>query len=96
MVTLRLHLDDCDKSNGALKVLPGSHRSGKLSAGKIEDCRSASTENLCTANAGDALFMRPLLLHASSPAEKPRHRRVVHIEFAMDELPGGLEWAERA
>src|SRR5579859_5606345 len=26
MLTLRLHLDDCDESNGALQVIPGSHR----------------------------------------------------------------------
>jgi hypothetical protein len=26
MVTLRLHLDDCPADNGALRVLPGSHR----------------------------------------------------------------------
>src|SRR5277367_2259152 len=25
MITLRLHLDDCDESNGALRVIPGSH-----------------------------------------------------------------------
>jgi hypothetical protein len=36
--------------------------------------------------------MRPLLLHASSPAADPRHRRVIHLEFAAEPLPGGLEW----
>jgi ectoine hydroxylase-related dioxygenase (phytanoyl-CoA dioxygenase family) len=25
MIALRLHLDDCDASNGALRVIPGSH-----------------------------------------------------------------------
>jgi hypothetical protein len=32
------------------------------------------------------------VLHASSPATAPMHRRVVHLEFACDPLPGGLEW----
>ncbi len=36
--------------------------------------------------------MRPLLLHASSPATAPAHRRVVHLEFAPAPLSGGLEW----
>jgi hypothetical protein len=39
--------------------------------------------------------MRPLLLHASTVANSPRHRRVIHLEFAADELPDGLAWAER-
>jgi hypothetical protein len=38
--------------------------------------------------------MRPLILHASSPAEVPSHRRVVHLEYAADCLPGTVEWFE--
>jgi hypothetical protein len=38
--------------------------------------------------------MRPLLLHASSPAASPRHRRVVHLEYAAADLAGGLAWHE--
>jgi hypothetical protein len=38
--------------------------------------------------------MRPLLLHASSPAAKPQHRRVIHLEFAPEGLlPIPLRWA---
>jgi ectoine hydroxylase-related dioxygenase (phytanoyl-CoA dioxygenase family) len=95
MLTVRLHLDDCDISNGALRVLPGSHRHGKLSAAQIKECRERTPEHVCEARAGDALVMRPLLLHASSPASVPKHRRVIHLEFAVDELPDGLVWAER-
>jgi ectoine hydroxylase-related dioxygenase (phytanoyl-CoA dioxygenase family) len=29
---LRLHLDDCSERNGALRVVPGSHRLGRLTA----------------------------------------------------------------
>ena len=36
--------------------------------------------------------MRPLLVHASSSCSKPEPRRVIHLEFASDELPDGLEW----
>lgn len=38
--------------------------------------------------------MRPLLLHASSPAASPGHRRVLHVESAAAGLPGGLQWYE--
>ena len=95
MLTMRLHLDDCDAGNGALRVLPGSHAHGKLSATQITEWRARTPEHVCEARAGDALLMRPLLLHASSPASTPRHRRVIHLEFAVDELPDGLAWAER-
>jgi ectoine hydroxylase-related dioxygenase (phytanoyl-CoA dioxygenase family) len=51
-------------------------------------------EEICCLDAGDALIMRPLLLHASSPARKAHHRRVIHLEFApADLLPPGLHWA---
>jgi hypothetical protein len=41
------------------------------------------------------LLMRPLLLHASSSSTAPAHRRVVHLELAAGDLPGGLEWHGR-
>jgi len=41
---------------------------------------------------GGALLMRPLLLHASSPALEPGHRRVIHIEYSNCALATGLEW----
>ncbi len=36
--------------------------------------------------------MKPLVLHAPSAASDPRHRRVIHIEFAAVDLPRGLSW----
>lgn len=95
MLTLRLHLDDCDENNGPLRVLRGSHKSGKLSAPKIQQWRTRQAEEVCTSPRGGALLMRPLLLHASSQAKVPRHRRVLHIEWANEELPDGLRWHNR-
>ncbi|MEW6307286.1 MAG: phytanoyl-CoA dioxygenase family protein [Verrucomicrobiota bacterium] len=92
MLTLRLHLDDCGESNGALRVLPGSHREGKLSANAIKRWRERVEPVACVVNSSDAVLMRPLLLHASSPAVSPANRRVIHLEFAGCDLPGGLEW----
>jgi ectoine hydroxylase-related dioxygenase (phytanoyl-CoA dioxygenase family) len=95
MVTLRLHLDDCDETNGTLRVIPGSHRHGRLSAAQIAEMRGRAAEVLCAARAGDALLMRPLLLHASAEAREASHRRVMHLEYAASPLTHGLEWAER-
>jgi hypothetical protein len=36
--------------------------------------------------------MRPTIVHTSAPARTPSRRRVLHIEYAARELPGGLEW----
>ncbi len=94
MLTTRLHLDDCDETNGALRVLPGSHRLGRLSAERIRLLRKHDPDHLCHLSAGDALLMRPLLLHASSRSQSNRHRRVLHIEYAAFPLPDPLEWHE--
>jgi ectoine hydroxylase-related dioxygenase (phytanoyl-CoA dioxygenase family) len=92
MLSLRVHLDDTDEANGALKVLPGSHRHGRLSLTEIDEWRETRSPVVCEVSQGGAMVMRPLLLHASSAAQSPRHRRVLHLEFAAGPLPGGLEW----
>ena len=96
MLTVRLHFDDADESNGALRVLPGSHRLGRLSSERIQELRSRQPDFLCAMSAGDALLMRPLLLHASSRSTSTRHRRVLHIEYAAFRLAPGLHWHEAA
>ena len=92
LLTVRLHLDDCGADNGPLKVLPGSHAHGVLDAAAVERWRAGREPVSCEAAAGAAVVMRPLLLHASSSAARPGHRRVIHLEFAAGALPGGLEW----
>lgn len=96
MLTVRLHLDDADESNGALRVLPGSHRLGRLSSMRITALRAQQEDFLCAASAGDLLLMRPLLLHASGRSTSTRHRRVLHIEYAGFNLPAALCWHEAA
>jgi ectoine hydroxylase-related dioxygenase (phytanoyl-CoA dioxygenase family) len=95
MAVLRLHLDNCASNNGPLKVIPGSHAGGKLDAARIKEWTAGEKIAMCEVPKGGALLMRPLLLHSSSPSESPLHRRVLHIEYASDELPNGLEWFER-
>ena len=92
VLAVRLHLDDCDESNGPLKVLPGSHLSGRLGADEIERRRERVRPVTCVVPRGGAVLMRPLLLHCSPAPRLPRRRRVVHLEFAAAPLPHGLEW----
>lgn len=91
MVSVRLHLDNCDEENGALRVIPGSHLHGRISEDDIPAMRE-TPEVVCAVSVGGALLMRPLLLHASSPSRVPGHRRVVHLDFASVQLPNGMRW----
>jgi len=77
-------------------LLPGSHRVGRLAQEQIESLCARQPEHLCTAAAGDALLMRPLLLHASRRSTGSRLRRILHIEYAGFSLPNGLAWHEGA
>ncbi|MDQ3131828.1 MAG: phytanoyl-CoA dioxygenase family protein [Acidobacteriota bacterium] len=92
MLTLRFHLDDADENNGALNVVPKSHKIGRLNAEEIINVRKANETSLCSVKKGDCLVIRPLLVHSSSAGLNPKHRRVIHFEFSADELPNGLHW----
>ena len=96
MITLRLHLDDCGPDNGPIRVIPGSHRFGRLSSSHIHELVASETVTECVAESGDVLLMRPLLLHASSKSASPSHRRVLHLDFTDYELPAGLAWSRVA
>ncbi len=92
MLTLRLHLDACPVANGALRVLPGSHRLGRLTAAELRDLSPQKAVDV-PADVGDVLLMRGLLVHGSRRSMQPAHRRILHIEWAAAALPGGLQWA---
>jgi Phytanoyl-CoA dioxygenase (PhyH) len=94
MVSVRLHLDDCPKENGALRVIAGTHVNGKLEERAIGDLVGRGVAVTCAMRRGGVLVMRPLLLHASSASSLPGHRRVVHFDYAAAELPPGMGWAE--
>ena len=94
MLAIRVHLDDSHSQNGPLRVLPGSHKFGWLDD-EMDEWKAKVAEVSCLARAGGIIAMRPLLIHASSAADAPTHRRVIHIEFAGESLPGGLEWNQR-
>jgi hypothetical protein len=92
MITVRAHLDPCPSDNAPLLMAPGSHRLGWVSA----DRAAAEAERLgtstCLAEAGDVWVYSTPILHASARALTPTRRRVLQIDFAAEDLPGGLEW----
>lgn len=94
ILTIRIHLDDTNDRNGALKVVPGSHQK-RFSDSDLKTITSNCVPHLCEVLEGGVQLMRPLLLHASSKAYTQKRRRVLHLEFTSVELPGQLEWLER-
>lgn len=90
--TVRLHLDDTDENNGALRVIPGSHQKGICRAETID--WNVTSEVFCNVLKGGIMIMRPLLLHASSRTNNHHQRRVAHIEFSNQQLPAPLCWSE--
>jgi ectoine hydroxylase-related dioxygenase (phytanoyl-CoA dioxygenase family) len=90
--TVRIHLDETNQDNGALKVIPGSHLKGIYRPQDIDFANE--TIDLCSVTRGGIMIMRPLLMHASDRTTNGMKRRVIHIEFSCAELPADLNWAE--
>jgi ectoine hydroxylase-related dioxygenase (phytanoyl-CoA dioxygenase family) len=91
--TIRVHLDEVNENNGALKIVPGSHKKGIYRAETI-DC-ATEKEVTCNVGKGGVMLMRPLLLHSSGRTTNHRSRRVIHIEFSKATLPAGIAWSEK-
>ncbi len=94
MLTIRLHLDPSDETNGALSVVPGSHRLGRVAANEAAAIAEKMGSVLCATKSGDAILMRPLILHSSKKTISSKPRRVIHLEYANTSLSESLEWAE--
>ena len=92
MLTLRFSLDPCGPDNGPLRAIRGTHMA-LLNTEQVDAAVASTAETLCTTDAGGVVIMRPLLLHASSPARHATRRRVLHLEFGPPTLPGHLAWA---
>jgi ectoine hydroxylase-related dioxygenase (phytanoyl-CoA dioxygenase family) len=77
--TIRIHLDDTKKDNGALKVIPQSHRNGVV---RLDNIDNFEQEVICDVEAGGIMLMKPLLFYASNKTINNERRRVIHIEFS--------------
>ena len=91
--TIRIHLDDCNKENGALHVITESHVNGVINL-KEWTKEKIGSEYICEVSKGGILIMNPLLLHSSKRTENNKNRRVIHIEFSNANLPNGIRWKE--
>ena len=92
LTAVRVHIDDCPVESGALRVVPGSHASGRLRPGEAGRLRDERGEQAVPVPRGGALLLRPLLLHASSKSFTAQSRRVLHFVFGPRHLPLELRW----
>ena len=87
MVTVRIFIDSNNAENGALKVIPFSHKNGVLSREKIHESVSQLQSHTCEGAKGSILLMKPLILHSSeSTSANTSRRRVLHLEFLTSKL----------
>jgi hypothetical protein len=91
LVAVRVHLDDSTEANGPLRVIPGSHRLGRIASADMPTHRRRLGETVCVAARRSAMAMRPLLLHASSKSISEAPRRVLHFLFGPPQLPWGCD-----
>ncbi len=91
-ITIRIHLDDTNKDNGALKVIPKSHLKGIIRTDSEE--WNIDNEVVCEVKKGGAMLMKPLTLHASNRTTNGKKRRVIHLEFNNHKLDKPLNWLE--
>lgn len=92
MATLRVHLDPCGPDNAPLRVALGTHRLGKVLA---VNAAARAAEHIifeCHARPGDVWCYVTTILHASERAKSPFRRRVLQVDYATGNLPGGLQW----
>ena len=92
MVTLRVHLDPVSATNAPLLIAPRSHLLGRIPEAEVPQIVKRCGTVACLADAGDIWLYATPILHASETALEPSHRRVLQVEFAIGDLPGGLRW----
>jgi ectoine hydroxylase-related dioxygenase (phytanoyl-CoA dioxygenase family) len=92
MVTLRVHIDPVPASNAPLLIAPGSHKLGRVAEDDVRDVVRRCGTVSCLAEPGDIWLYATPILHASEAAVAPTHRRVLQVDFSVEQLPGGLEW----
>ncbi|GGO90436.1 phytanoyl-CoA dioxygenase family protein [Stakelama pacifica] len=93
MLTVRVHIDRVDSGNAPLLIAPGSHRRGLVAEPDIAAAVQSCGHRECHAEAGDVWVYATPILHASGKVLGTGRRRVLQIDYAVIDLPNGLEWA---
>ena len=81
-------LDDFTKDNGALRVIPGSHRSNQLPQSLLDDCLADHPQQfLVTGKAGSVIVMNAHLWHGGLANRTDRPRTAIHAFYCRRDKP---------
>jgi ectoine hydroxylase-related dioxygenase (phytanoyl-CoA dioxygenase family) len=87
LVAMRLQLDDVPGDAGALEVVRGSHRGGRLDEAGLRNAVATHGRDVVPVPRNGVLVLRPLLVHASRRLAGGVRRRVLHFVFAPRSRP---------
>jgi ectoine hydroxylase-related dioxygenase (phytanoyl-CoA dioxygenase family) len=81
-------LDDFTADNGALRIVPGSHRLGKLPQDVLADLHASHPEEiLVTGPAGTVVVMNAHMWHGGTANRTAGHRRAMHGFYCRRDKP---------
>jgi hypothetical protein len=94
-VAVLIYLDDTDRSNGCLRMIPGrhtvapmDHTDGRFFQGKVTEAVDESTAVDVEGGAGTAIFMNAMTPHASALNTSTKPRRTLILSYrAADAFP---------
>ena len=97
ITTYRIHLDDTDATNGALRIIEGSHSQGIQRIDEHYRSLPDTVRTLCS-KAGGVQLMKPLLIHSSRRVRlgkgEAKPRRVIHLEVMEKSFTADLPLRE--
>jgi Phytanoyl-CoA dioxygenase (PhyH) len=89
---VRVHLDDCDATNGAMEIAQGSEAEGLVPESQAAEVATRYPTETCAARRGDIQILPMLVLHRSRPAKTDAPRRALRLDYALTTLPAPLAW----
>src|SRR2546428_7874990 len=78
-------LDDFTEQNGAIRMVPGSHRWGRAPAAEMYSPHPE--EILLTGRAGDVVIMNAHMWHGGTANRTAAHRRAMHVYYTRQDKP---------
>ncbi len=107
-VTVWLAIDDIDPGNGAMQVIPGTHRLGALPLRyttpeeknvlwiAVDEVERWGKPVPMVLRAGEASVHADMLLHGSPPNPSPRRRCALALRYCTLDTPAGEGWNSRS
>lgn len=93
MIFIRIHLDETTPENGAMEIAIGSHKKGIIKSSEAATIANQCEQEYTSANRGDILVLKMLMLHRSSSSTSNAARRTIRADFAAkDCLPLPIKW----